>query len=58
MKQLCVLPQCNVFNLYQDSSGDIWVCTWEDGLYHISDNGTVHYTDGEQIEHIVYHPTP
>ena len=46
MKQLCVLPQCNVFNLYQDSSGDIWVCTWEDGLYHISDNGTVHYTDG------------
>ena len=36
----------NVFNLYQDSSGDIWVCTWEDGLYHISDNGTVHYTDG------------
>ena len=28
MKQCSTLPQCNVFNLYQDSAGDIWVCTW------------------------------
>ncbi|WP_333697900.1 hybrid sensor histidine kinase/response regulator transcription factor [Bacteroides congonensis] len=44
----CVLSQIHVYNLYQDTSGDMWICTWEDGLFHLSDSGIAHYTDGRK----------
>ena len=44
----CVLPQVYIYNLYQDTSGDIWISAWEDGLFHLSDSGIVNYTDGRK----------
>ena len=33
-----------IYNLYQDSNEDIWVCMWDNGLYRISRNGKItHY---------------
>lgn len=42
----CVLPQGYVYNMRLDAAGDVWVCTWEDGLYCISSSGRIsHFTD-------------
>lgn len=44
-KPVLILPQSYIYSLYQDASGDIWVCTWEDGLFRISDAGIIRYTE-------------
>ena len=44
----CVLPDVYAFKLYEDLSGRVWVCTWEDGLFRLSDAGTVHYMEDER----------
>ena len=39
-----LFPGTYIYNLYQDSGGDVWVCMWDNGLYRISANGqTTHY---------------
>lgn len=47
-KPVCAVPDIYAFNMYKDSFGDVWVCTWEDGLFHLSDTGMVQYTDGKK----------
>ena len=42
---VCVLPDVYAFKLYEDLSGGVWVCTWTDGLFCLSDAGTVRYAE-------------
>jgi ligand-binding sensor domain-containing protein/signal transduction histidine kinase len=35
----------NLWNLYEDSSGGVWITSWRDGLYHFSaEQGWQHFT--------------
>lgn len=37
-----------IHDFFQDSSGEMWVCTWSDGVYRISSESTVvHYTKSD-----------
>lgn len=38
-----ILTGVYVRNLYEDSSGNIWACTWEDGVYCIGQQGITNY---------------
>jgi len=41
-KSRIVIPACSqVSNIFEDSKKNIWVATWEDGLYKIERNGNI-----------------
>mgnify|MGYP001326952207 FL=1 len=32
----------NTTSIYQDSSGELWIGSWEYGLYHVDKDGVIH----------------
>lgn len=35
------IPQGNITSIYQDSRGELWIGSWENGLTHVRDNGEI-----------------
>ena len=52
-----VMPQTSVKALMKDSRGNVWIGTWNEGLYRLSPDGTVHAyprMNERKSAHVIY----
>lgn len=38
----CLIPDGNIISIYEDSLRELWIGSWEHGLYHIDKEGLIH----------------